>query len=429
MAMDLYKSKLSELSRALVQAQKPIRILDAIKWDPQTIEFFHKTNFKEIPDLGPTYYEKNSLGFDPKKKIEEFRDLAAKAKRELGENDRLAKILLRNCDEYEKVVRMLMGRGTREFYNFSRLLYGSPKEFFGDNSTTLQGLGVMLGEILNNLEGHSLGKVFEKTVPAEKLVEELNRRLKGYFGQDEVRVKLDDGILSDAAAGSDYIKIRRGLYFSERDIDIFEVHEGWVHVGTTLNGQHQPYANFLSKGPPCTTSIQEGLAVTMEVFSFVSIPERAKRINRRLIVCDMAESGANILEIINYFKDLGQGDGESLKNAQRVFRGGVIGGGGPFTKDISYCKGFVNVYNFVRSCIRHGEPELLPFLFAGKVTLEDVRVLFDYHGEGVIDKPRYLPKHFSDLNALSVWMAFSNFLNRMSLDKIHQHFGKQDKVG
>ncbi len=424
-----YKEKLGELSKALVQAQKPIRILDAVKWSAETVEFFHKTKFKEIPDIGPEYYGKNALGFDPQKKIDEFRAISSKVKRELGENDQLAKILMRNCDEYEKVVRMLVGRGTRDFYNFSRLLYGSPKEFFGDDTTTLHELGVMLGEILNNLEGHELGKKFEKTVPAENLVEELNRRLKGYFGQDDVRVKLDDGILSDAAAGSDYIKIRRGLQFSERDIDIFEVHEGWVHVGTTLNGQHQPYANFLSKGPPCTTSIQEGLAVIMEVFAFVSIPERAKRINRRLIVCDMAESGANILEVVNYFRNLGQADGEALKNAQRVFRGGLIEGGGPFTKDISYCKGFVNVYNFVRSCIRHGEPELLPFLFVGKVTLEDVRTLFDYHGEGIIEKPRYLPKHFSDLNALSVWMAFSNFLNKMSLDKISQHFDKRHKVG
>lgn len=424
-----YKEKLRDLSKALVQAQKPIRILDAIKWDAQTVEFFHKTKFKEVPDLGSEYYGKNQLGFDAQKKIDEFRDLANKVKRELGEDDLLGKILIRNCDEYEKVVRMLMGRGTRDFYNFSRQLYGSPKEFFGDGQTTLHELGVMLGEILDNMEGHELGKKFEKTVSADDLVEELNRRLKGYFGQDEVRVKLDDGILSDAAAGSDYIKVRRGLSFSERDIDIFEVHEGWVHVGTTLNGHHQPYANFLSKGPPCTTSIQEGLAVIMEVFAFVSIPERAKRINRRLIVCDMAESGADILQIINYFRNLGQPDAEALKNAQRIFRGGVITGGGPFTKDISYCKGFVNVYNFIRSCIRHGEPELLPFLFVGKVTLEDVRILYDCHADGVIEKPRYLPKHFSDLNALSVWMAFSNFLNRMSLDKISQRFDKSHKTG
>lgn len=429
MVQDSYKKKIAELSNALVAAQKPIRILDAIKWNNEISDFFIKTKFKEIPDLGPNYYQKHPLGFDPDKKISEFEEIKNKVKLELGAVDRLGQIIIRNCEQYQCVVRMLVGRGTREFYNQSRQLFGSPKEFFGDDKTTVHELGVMLGEILDALEGHELGKKFAKSLPAEELVTQLNLRLKKYFQEDEVRVKLDDGILSDASAGSDYIKIRRGLMFSERDLDIFEVHEGWVHVGTTLNGHHQPYAKFLSKGPPCTTSVQEGLAVLMEVFAFVSIPERAKRINRRLIVCDMAESGANILEVVNYFRNLGQTDMEAFRNAQRVFRGGIAEGGAPFTKDISYCKGFVNVYNFIRSCIRLGRPELIPFLFCGKVTLEDISVLQEFESEGVISRPKYLPPHFTDMNALSVWMAFSNFLNRMSLKKISRQFDDKKKIG
>ena len=82
----------------------------------------------------------------------------------------------------------------------------------------------------------------------------------------------------------------------------------------------------------------------------------------------------------------------------------------------------MNVYNFIRSCIRLGQPEFIPFLFAGKVTLEDVAVLYDYSQQGVIDRPVYLPRQFADLNALSVWMSFSNFLNRMSLKKISEQW-------
>ncbi len=424
-----YKEKILEFSKALVQAQKPIRILDAIKWDPAKVDFFIRTKFKEIPDIGPDYYEKsNPLGFDPIKKVLEFKEIREAIRRDLGTKDPLANIIVRNCSQYENVVKMLMGRGTPEFYNYSSQLFGSPKEFFGDGRTTVHELGVMLGEILDALEGHELGKTFEKNISADIVVDELNKRLSQYFSSDDIRAKLDDGILSDAAAGSDYIKIKRGTVFSSRDIDIFEVHEGWVHVGTTLNGHHQSCAKFLSKGPPCTTSVQEGLAVIMEVFSFVSIPDRAKRINRRLIVCDMAEGGANVLEVINYFRNLGQADHEAIRNAQRVFRGGILAGGSPFTKDISYCKGFVNVYNFIRTCVRLGKPEYIPFIFTGKVTLEDIPVLFESCQEGIIDRPKYLPKQFSDLNALSVWMAFSNFLNRMSLKKISKHYDQKRKV-
>ena len=53
--------------------------------------------------------------------------------------------------------------------------------------------------------------------------------------------------------------------FSERDLQVLEVHEGWVHVGTTLNGMNQPVCTFLSKGPPSSTITQEGLAILMEV--------------------------------------------------------------------------------------------------------------------------------------------------------------------
>ncbi len=420
MSTAAYKEKIATFSKAIVAAQKPIRILDAVKWDASINDFFIRTSFKEIPDIGPDNY--SPLSFDPVLKIEEFKAIREKIRLELGPHDGLAGILVRNCEQYENVVRMLVGRGTRDFYNYSRLLFGSPKDFFDDGRTTVHQLGVMLGEILDSLEGHQLGRTFDRNISSEKVVEELNLRLSSYFGQDKVVVKLDDGILSDASAGSDYIKIKRGLMFSARDIDIFEVHEGWVHVGTTLNGQRQSCAGFLAKGPPCTTAVQEGLAVIMEVFNFVSVPERAKRINRRLIVCDMAESGANILEIANYFRGLGQSDVEAIRNAQRVFRGGVLEGGAPFTKDISYCKGFVNVYNFIRSCIRLGQPEFIPFLFAGKVTLEDVAVLYDYSQQGVIDRPVYLPRQFADLNALSVWMSFSNFLNRMSLKKISEQW-------
>jgi hypothetical protein len=53
-------------------------------------------------------------------------------------------------------------------------------------------------------------------------------------------------------------------------VDIYEVHEGWVHVGTTLNGRSQPVCEFLSIGPPRCAATQEGLAVIMEIFTFRS---------------------------------------------------------------------------------------------------------------------------------------------------------------
>ncbi|MEN6497787.1 MAG: flavohemoglobin expression-modulating QEGLA motif protein [Thermoguttaceae bacterium] len=417
-----YRERIRELSSRLVEAQRPIRILDAIKWDESISSFFLRTGFKQIPPCGPEYYARVPLRFDPVDKLRQLEDLRRAIPARLGRRDPVGRILSRNCRQFEDVVHMLTARGKPQFYHYSRRLYGSTKDNLGDSRTTLRDLSFVLEEILGSIDKTCLGTDYPKLVPAEDVVDELNRRLSGYFRRPTVRAKLDDGIVSDAAAGGEYIKIKRGALFSTRDIDILEVHEGWVHVGTTLNGRSQPWARWLAKGPPCVAAVQEGLATLLEVFAFVSHPARVRRLNNRLRACDMAEDGANILEVLDFYRQQGCAPQEALSQAQRIFRGGLLEGGAPFTKDISYCKGFVTIYNFLRSAIRFGRPELIPFLFAGKIALEDIPVLYALHEDGIVTGPKYLPRQFSSLDGLAAWMAFSNFLNRMDLARIQDTY-------
>ncbi|MBC7538887.1 MAG: DUF1704 domain-containing protein [Bacteriovorax sp.] len=412
-----YKNTILDFSLLLNAAQKPIQILDAIKWNDDIEDFIIKNKFKEMPKID---YRDRPLKYDPEKKLQEFKELRFKITKELGVSDPLGAILIRNCLQYEDVVRMLMNRGKPEFYDYSKKLYGSPTELMNDGKTKLSDLASIMNTLLNSLDETQLGEAYEKNMTAEAVVEQLTIRLENFFKGENIKVKLSDGIISDASAGADYIKIKKGMMFSKRDLDIFEVHEGWVHLGTTLNGLNQPYAKWLSKGPPCSTVTQEGLAVTMELFNFALFPRRAKRLNDRLIACQMAEDGANLLELIAFFRDKGQADQQAIRNAGRIFRGASLEGGSPFTKDIAYLKGFVMIYNFMRTTIKEGRADLIPFLFTGKATLEDLPVLYDYHKEGVISLPKYLPPQIRDLNGLAIWMAFSNFLNRMKLEDIMQ---------
>ncbi len=417
-----YCQKILEISKRINKAQRPIRILHAIKWDESLIKDLLNSNLKKIPDIGPDYYARNDLGFDPLKKILELEEILNDVDRDFGESDPIGNILKRNTNQYIDVVRMLLGRGTPEFYKFSKKIFGSTLDYFEGTELRVYELGKLLDDILSGLKNSDLGEKYKKNISSEKVVAELNKRLIPFFGGAEINVKLDDGILSDAAAGSDYIKIKNNTMFSEKDIDIFEVHEGQVHLATTINGSRQSYAKWLAKGPPCTTVIQEGIAVMMEVLTFSTLPERAKRINDRLLACEMVERGSNIKDVLNFYQEMGQSKEDALENSLRIFRGGVLSGGSPFTKDISYCTGFIQVYNFVRMNIRLGMPELLPFLFCGKVTLDDVPVLYEYHKKGLINFPQYLPKKFSDLNGLSVWMAFSSFLNKMKLETLSDKY-------
>lgn len=417
-----YSQKILGFSERLNTAQKPIRILNAIKWDEKICQEILQSGLKTIPKIGEDYYQKQKLGFSPLKKILEIEEIINDINAELSESDPIAHILKRNANQYIDVVRMLLARGTPEFYHYSKKLFGSTLENFAGTDLKVFELGKLLNDILSSLKNSDLGEKYIKNISSQDAVSELNLRLKPYFDGMEINVKLDDGILSDAAAGSDYIKIKNNTFFSQKDIDIFEVHEGHVHLGTTINGQLQPFAKWLAKGPPCTTVIQEGIAVLMEVLTFSTLPERAKRINDRLLVCEMAERGKGLKDVLSFYKDLGQSDADALENSLRVFRGGVLEGGAPFTKDISYCTGFIQVYNFIRMNVRLGMPELLPFLFCGKLALEDVPVLYEYHQKGLIHFPPYLPKKFADLNGLSVWMAFSAFLNRMKLETLSEKY-------
>jgi uncharacterized protein (TIGR02421 family) len=277
-------------------------------------------------------------------------------------------------------------------------------------------------EILTGLDDSVLGPEMARDITAEHAVEVLNARLGEYFGEHTVRVMLDDGIVADAAAGSDYIKVRRGALFSERDLKLLEVHEGWVHVATSMNGQAQPVARWLSIGPPRVASTQEGLAALLEVLTLTSHPQRARRLNDRVLAVDKAEDGANFLEVFEWFRTEGYDEETCFWNTQRVFRGGMTSGGAPFTKDIVYTYGIVSTLNFLTSAIAVGRADLIRWLYVGKVALEDLHTIAEHAHEGLVRPPRYVPPMFRDLNGLSIWMAISSFWGKLQNAAVQDHF-------
>jgi uncharacterized protein (TIGR02421 family) len=416
-----YKEIVATLSGRIVDAQRPIRVLNAVKWEPTVWERFKASRFKDVPAIGPEWYEKVELGFDPRAKLEEFDELCHDIEKDLPKDDEIAQILIATAQQYRDVVRMLEARGTPTFYAYARKLYGSPKDKYPDGKTTVRDSAFVLYDLLTNLQD-DLGPPNPRDIPATKAVDILNARLTAYFGESTVRVAEDDGIFADAAAGSDYVKIRRGAQFSLRDIDLFEVHEGWVHLATSLNGDNQPVAKWLGKGPPRTTAVQEGLAALMEIFTFRTYPRRARRLNDRVLAVDKAEDGADFAQVFDWYRTEGYEEEDCFNATRRIFRGGTTTGGAPFTKDICYSKGIVLNYAFIRACIEHDRPELIPFLFVGKVAHEDVPILQARANDGVVKAPKYLPPTFRDLNGLAIWMSYSTFFTRLSGAEVSDHY-------
>jgi uncharacterized protein (TIGR02421 family) len=418
-----YLNSLRELSDRLVEIQRPIRILDAIQWNDDIQQEFLATGCRQMPKVDREYYRNRSLGFDPKTKHRELQDLSRDIERKLGSFNPVSRILRRTCDEYRTVVRMLEARGTPEFSRLSHDLYGAASDVFHAGDPTIADLGAMMSEALENIDQRRLTIKEPATISGQEAVEILQTRFNAMFPDsgEQVRVILSDGIVADASAGSDYLKIRKDARFNHQDLRVLEMHEGWVHLGTNINGKLQPYCTFLSKGPPSATITQEGLALLTEVFSFVCHTGRLRQITNRIRAVDMAERGANFLEVFDYFRQQGFENAESFSFASRIFRGSTPIGG-PFTKDLAYSKGFVQIYNFIRLAVRRGLLDRIPLLFCGKTILEDMRTLSQLVEEGIVVPPKYLPPQFSDLSALTAWMCFSNFLNHLNLQRVEQDY-------
>ena len=111
-----YKERLKQFSERLVEAQKPVRLIDGVKWDTKVIEDVRKSRYKELPKVDVAYYEKLPLAFDPEAKIAEFQTIIDDLTQDLGIDDPLGRILIDSSREFQDLCRMLEARGKPEFY-------------------------------------------------------------------------------------------------------------------------------------------------------------------------------------------------------------------------------------------------------------------------------------------------------------------------
>src|SRR5689334_23134761 len=79
-----YKEIVAHLAGRIVEAQKPIRVLQAICWEDSVEEQFLKSRGRELPKVDTAYYARMDLGFDLRAKAAEFEGIARDIHRELG---------------------------------------------------------------------------------------------------------------------------------------------------------------------------------------------------------------------------------------------------------------------------------------------------------------------------------------------------------
>ena len=162
-------------------------------------------------------------------------------------------------------------------------------------------------------------------------------------------------LTANAAAGATRITLRKGARFSPRQVRALAHHEGLWHVLTSLNGFRQPVLTVLGVGLARHTESQEGGGIVAEYLTGNITDERYIELGERTIAIDMAARGADFLEVYRYL--LARfAPPRAAQMSERVFRGGVVEGGAPFTKDAAYQRGYCRTFNFLRAAAGAARP-------------------------------------------------------------------------
>lgn len=317
---------------------------------------------------------------------------------------------------------LLAAVGTPEFLEHSATLYGLPAERHG-GASPLE-LAQTFDGLCRELSGIDLGAPAPACHLAHGVAQRMTAACQERFGEHAPEVHMVEQLSANALAGPRRIQIRRDACFTDRDVDQLIQHEAFVHVCTSLNGRAQADLPILAASHAGTTRTQEGLAVFAEFITGSLEPDRLRRLADRVLAIQMAIEGADFLDIYRYFLERDAGEDQAFESARRVYRGGVLTGGVPFTKDSVYLDGFLRVTNCLRSVVAQGRVDCLLLLFCGKLDMEDLPALAQLAEMGLCKAPRFLPPWVADRRYLVTYLTYSSFLNGVSLAEHRAHYAK-----
>ena len=400
---------LLECDRALVPIGRSIRVLKAIDWPIELEERFLAGWRRGQPELPAPSTQPQNL-------IEQTAALQALMRR-IDRGHPIGNFLFKSAWSYHVAAQMLSGIGTPEFTRCSALLYGRPDFCYRSQDMTNADAATEMLAITDELVDHRLLPPVPSDIPAETFAGMMRERIGTVFRHDDVKVVLDPTLASKATAGSKRISLRATALFSERDLEQLTQHEAFIHTLTALNGRHQPYVRTLGLGTPRTTRTQEGLATFAEIITGAIDIARLRRIALRVVMVKRALDGADFIEVFRGFLDAGQSEIESYRSAARVFRGGDVRGRVCFTKDGAYLEGVMLINAFIRKALQEARGELLPMLFAGRLTTADVITMAALRDSGLIAAPTYVPPWARDPQRVLAIMAFSAATQHLRLDR------------
>ena len=399
---------LSELDAALPGLTRKIRVLDALSWPDGVEEDFlakWRGGQAQLPkvELQPRDHSADIAA------LETF----------IGRCDTghpAGNFLAMTARSYATAGHMLGAIGTPAFTQYSSALYRRPDFYYTRLQLSMLDAARFFLKTTDALLGGARIPPSPSEIPAKAFAAWIQPELDRFFGIGQITVVLDPNLAAKAIAGSSRIRLRASALFSELDKNQLLQHEAFVHVATAQNGARQPNLTSLGLGAPRTTQTQEGIATLAELFTGSMDINRLRRLALRVLAVQQALEGADFIQVFEGFLAAGQSQEESFRSTQRVFRGADLRGGSAFTKDAAYLTGLLGVHTLLRIAIRDNRPELVGYLFAGRLSLADTVRLAPLFESGWLKGPAYLPAWACDLRLLAANLAFSAFIAQIKLD-------------
>jgi uncharacterized protein (TIGR02421 family) len=406
------KEQLGRVSQALTQLESKGNLLDDIAWPRELEEQFFAAQCQELP--APHYdVDRDTLN-------DENARLDALA-RSIEGDEPIARFLRSAVLSAVDRNRLLLALGTQQFGAISREIYGGARTQFWGGPTNLD-LADHLLERLKIIGWDEAKDRAAEPLSAGQLVAEIQRRLASHQPKLEVAVVLDPRCTSKAIAGATRVRVRPDAVFEPWEAEGLYVHEVETHVFTSRNGAAQQLAAFLKAGGPRTTPTQEGLAVFAELHHHALATSRLERLAVRVKMVEMAEDGANFLELHRYLTQRGVSARDAYFDAVRICRGGLVEGGAPFTKDACYLAGLLQVYAFLAVFVRAGMRDEIEMLVAGRIALEDIAALVELRAHGLLSRPVHRPTWLANWGTLLPYFAFTSFIDSVGLVEVETHY-------
>lgn len=399
------------LDNELVSITQNFLLLSPLSWPKETMIQFLDSFARGNLSLPNVEYPK--LEFHDK--ITALNAYIAKLQ---NEDTPVYQFLRMTAESYLYAYEILQGIGTKSVTTYSKLLYGSPNDTLTGYKRSSIDIARYFVRVVEDY--HCSTENTQQLFTASQFKTLLEERINETFPTNTITVTIDNAISARATAGSNYVKIRAGANFSYNDLDQLFHHEVMTHTLTYINGRRQPLLKTLGYNAPRTASTQEGLAVFSEYINSSIELHRLRRIALRILAIDMAEEGADFIELFRFFQDHGQNTEESYYSAMRIFRGGIPQGGIVFYKDNIYLSGLIEIGSFLKKAMHSGFIHDIALLFCGKLTTDDVLLLKPMSEQGLIIDPEYLPAWATNSSTLASHLAINDLTERFKLEELEE---------